>query len=189
MRQILVFFLFATLTACTSLKYDQNNIKVLSPNWESINTSLKIGDVNYMPPSGIGQRSFSITSGVFTLFTDTSRDIDISVPDLVRSEINRVASERLLNKQSSSESCTLNTNVFYLKMNKMGATITTFRYSLLKGSTEIYKAKIDSKYSPDLLSFGNAPSESQLIASGIHKNFNDLIDQPQFKSTLLAECQ
>ncbi|MGH8491755.1 MAG: hypothetical protein ACRERR_01425 [Moraxellaceae bacterium] len=187
MKLFSIFIMALALTGCISIKYDANDIKIVGRNWESTKSSIEIGEVKYIPSTGIGERSIAATGTIWTFFSDISIDADIKINELVHTELNRALSEVVLS-QNKNSLCVLNVDVYYIKLNRFGGSISsTLRYSLLKDGAEKYKAKIDSNYLPDI--FAKQPSEAQKISSAVHKSFNELVERPQFKSTLATECQ
>lgn len=173
------------LSGCTA-KYDATQIKFIDSNWQSTNANLTIGKVNYIPNSGFSQRTFAVSGGILLGFMDIGRDIDINVSELAHLELNRALKERMIPTHKDSSQCSLNADVYYLKMDKLGNVYTTIRYELTKSGAPLYKAKVDSKY--DLNLFSDAYSEAQILANGIHKNINDLLDQKQLLEALNSKC-
>lgn len=190
MKSIFIVAGVVLLSGCAAIRYDANQVKYFGESDRTIKAAVSTGEVRYLPASGIGQRSVSISGGLLLLFSDISRDLDVAIDKMSRTEIER--SIKANTAPSSTEAvCLLNADVLYLKTSKMGTQTTEIRYTLVTSGKELHSGKVKTKL-PYPFEFSLQPkgpsSEIDMITSGIHQNVKEYMNQSAVRSVLNSDC-
>jgi len=185
---IFVSLIFMFITGCSVVfPYDKNKVSVININEEAIEGKIIVEEFQYIPPSGLRQRSVSIPGNLTNIFTNHHFEIDTRVSEVVKLEIDRIFSERLLKLGSSNSKCILSGEIHYLAHNSSsGDTLTNIKYIVSNGSGELFKTKINYKWNHPIFHVSN--SFSQGLANSIHGNVGELLDNSGFRSVFKKNC-
>lgn len=148
MGNLFLSLIFMFITGCSVvLPYDKDKVSAVNIKGDAIEGKIVIEEFQYVPPSGLGQRSVSIPGNLTNIFTNHHFEIDTRVSEVVKLEMDRVFSERLLKLGSSISTCKLSGEIHYFAhASSDGDTFANIKYIVSDSSGELFKTKINYKW-------------------------------------------